>query len=107
MFQAAAAAACLGLALALASVLKSRLLHRLLGEPVHGWRWSLAWAAGAAGLVGFGVSFLPDWLQLAAGILLILTTFGLVVWRRGFTAEDRVLFRIRKGEEPSLPDLAH
>jgi hypothetical protein len=31
----------------------------------------------------------------------------MVVWRRGFTAEDRVLFRFRKGEEPSLPDLAH
>jgi hypothetical protein len=91
----------------LASILKARLLQRLLGRPVHGWRWSLIWAAGAATLVGVGVTFLPAWAQLIAGIPLILGVFGLVVWKRGFTAEDRVLFRFRKGEEPSLPDLAH
>ena len=35
----------------------------------------------------------------------ILLTFGTIVWKRGFTAEDRTLFRIRKGEksEPTLP----
>jgi O-antigen/teichoic acid export membrane protein len=107
MIQAAAAAGCLAAALGLASLLKARLLQRLLGEPVHGWRWSLLLAGAAAGAVGVGVSFMPEWLQLAAGILLILLTFGAVVWRYGFTAEDRVLFRFGKGEEPSLPDLAH
>jgi hypothetical protein len=29
----------------------------------------------------------------------ILLAFGLVIWKRGFTHEDRVLFRIGKGEE--------
>jgi O-antigen/teichoic acid export membrane protein len=107
LYQTAGAALALGLSLALASVLKANLLERLLGHPVHGWRASMLWAAAAAALVGVGVRFLPDWLQLAAGIPLILGTFCLVVWRYGFTAEDRVLFRLRKGEEPSLPDLAH
>jgi O-antigen/teichoic acid export membrane protein len=107
LFQAAGAAAALAAALGIASVLKARLLERILGHPVVGWRWSLAWAAGAGAVVGFGVTFLPYWLQLTLGIPLILGVFGMVVWRRGFTAEDRVLFRFRKGEEPSLPDLAH
>ena len=106
MIQAAAAAGCLAVALGLASVLKARLLEKLLGHPVHGWRWPLILAAAAAGVVGFGISYLPDWLQLAVGIPLVLGVFGYVVWRRGFTAEDRVLFRVKKGEEPSLPDLA-
>jgi O-antigen/teichoic acid export membrane protein len=107
LFQAAGAAAALAAALGIASVLKARLLERILSHPVVGWRWSLAWAAGAGAVVGFGVTFLPHWLQLTLGIPLILGVFGMVVWRRGFTAEDRVLFRFRKGEEPSLPDLAH
>jgi hypothetical protein len=106
MLQAAAAAAALTVSLGIASLLKARLLEKILGHPVHGWRWSLVWAAGTAALVGFGVTFLPDWLQLTLGIPLILGVFGFVVWRRGFTAEDRVLFRFNKGEEPSLPDLA-
>jgi O-antigen/teichoic acid export membrane protein len=107
LYQTAGAACALTLALGLASILKARLLQRLLGRPVHGWRWSLIWAAGAATLVGVGVTFVPGWVQLVAGIPLILGVFGFVVWKRGFTAEDRVLFRFRKGEEPSLPDLAH
>ncbi|HEY0115838.1 MAG TPA: oligosaccharide flippase family protein [Allosphingosinicella sp.] len=107
IYQTAGAAGALTLALGLASVLKANLLERLLGQPVHGWRWSLILAAGAATIVGIGVSFLPDWLQLTLGIPAVLLTFGLVVWHWGFTREDRVLFRIRKGEEPALPDLAH
>jgi O-antigen/teichoic acid export membrane protein len=107
LLQAAGAAVALTVALGLSSLLKARLLERILGHSVIGWRWSLAWAAGAGAVVGFGVTFLPHWLQLTVGIPLILGVFGLVVWRRGFTAEDRVLFRFRKGEEPSLPDLAH
>jgi O-antigen/teichoic acid export membrane protein len=57
-FQAAGPAIALMLALALASVLKARLLSGLLGAPV---------------------------------------------WKRGFTHEDRVLFRMKSDEEPSLP----
>lgn len=105
-FQAAGAALALTLALGMASVLKARLLCRLLGAPVQGWRWSLIWAAAAAILVGFGFTWLPpafEWAELALGVPLILVTFGLVVWTRGFTAEDRALFRLRGDEEPTLP----
>jgi O-antigen/teichoic acid export membrane protein len=107
-FQAAAAALSLGLALGLASILKARLLCRLLGAPVQGWRWPLVWAASGAALVGYLVTLLPErfeWAELAFGIPAILATFGAIVWKRGFTHEDRVLFRRHKGEalEPTLP----
>ena len=107
-YQAAGAAMSLMLALGLGSILKARLLGRLLGAPVQGWRWPLIWAAGGATIVGFLFTLLPDELQLlelAAGIPAILITFGTIVWKRGFTAEDRTLFRMRKGEksEPTLP----
>jgi O-antigen/teichoic acid export membrane protein len=106
-FQAAGAALALALALALASILKARLLGRLLGAPVQGWRWSLVWAAAAAVVVGAGFTALPpslEWVQLAIGMPLILLTFGYVVWKRGFTAEDRALFRRHRGDDqPTLP----
>jgi hypothetical protein len=105
-WQAAAAAACLCLALGLGSVMKSRLLGRLLEAPVQGWRWPLVWAAGGAIAVGELFVLLPpslEWLELAAGVPAILFAFGAIVWRRGFTHEDRVLFRMKKGEEPTLP----
>ncbi len=105
-FQAAGAALALMFALALASVLKARLLGRLLDAPVQGWRWSLIWAAAAAVVVGFGFTALPqawEWTELAIGIPLVLFTFGFVVWKRGFTAEDRALFRKHGKEEPTLP----
>ena len=105
-FQAAGAALALCLALGLASVLKANLLAHLLGAPVQGWRWSLIWAAAAATLVGFGFTALPrrfEWSELVFGIPIILLSFGYIIWRRGFTAEDRALFRRHSGEEPSLP----
>jgi O-antigen/teichoic acid export membrane protein len=107
-FQAAGAAMALALALGLASILKARLLCRLLDAPVQGWRWPLVWAAGGAVLVGWGFTALPqslEWVELAIGIPVILATFGIIVWRRGFTHDDRVLFRMKKGEseEISLP----
>jgi O-antigen/teichoic acid export membrane protein len=101
-FQAAGPAVALMLALGLASILKARLLSRLLGAPVSGWRWPLVWAAAAAALVGFAAVRLPEWMELVVGIPLILGTFGYVVWKRGFTHEDRMLFRMKKGEEPRL-----
>ena len=105
-FQAAGPAIALSLALGLASVLKARLLGRLLGAPVSGWRWPLIWAAAGASLVGYVVTLLPrslEWIELAFGIPLILGVFGIILWTRGFTHEDRVLFRLRGDEEPSLP----
>jgi len=105
-FQAAGAALALALALGLASLLKAGLLARLLDAPVQGWRWSLVWAGGAATLVGFLFTTLPkrfEWVELALGVPAILFSFGLVVWYRGFTHEDRALFRKHGLEEPSLP----
>lgn len=105
-YQAAGAALALALALALASILKARLLGRLLEAPVQGWRWSLIWAGAAAMLVGFAFMALPrrfEWIQLGIGAPAILLTFGLMVWYRGFTQEDRALFRKHGAEEPVLP----
>jgi O-antigen/teichoic acid export membrane protein len=102
-YQTAGAALALALALGLASVLKARLLCRLLGAPVQGWRWSLIWAAAAATVVGFIAIQLPEWMELGLGAPAILFAFGLVVWYRGFTQEDRALFRKQGPEEPSLP----
>jgi hypothetical protein len=83
----------LALALGLSSILKSRLLARLLGAPVSGWRWALVWAAVAATIVGAGVTRTPEWMELLLGVPLILAVFGYVIWKRGFTEDDRTLFR--------------
>jgi O-antigen/teichoic acid export membrane protein len=107
-FAAAGPAAALVIALGISSVLKARLLGGLLGAPVQGWRWPIVWAAAAAIVVGFFVTLLPrnlEWLELTLGIPAILLAFGAIIWKRGFTHEDRVLFRMGKGEavEPTLP----
>lgn len=105
-FQAAGPAIALSLALALSSVLKARLLSRLLGAPVSGWRWPLIWAAAGAALIGYFFTLLPqrfEWVELVVGIPVILGVFGIILWTRGFTHEDRVLFRMKGGDEPSLP----
>jgi hypothetical protein len=39
---------------------------------------------------------LPEWLELSAGIPMILVSFGLIIWKFGFTAADRTLFRMRE-----------
>ena len=105
-WQAAGAALSLCLALALSSILKARLLCRLLEAPVQGWRWPLIWAGAGAVVVGVVFTWLPpslEWLELSLGVPAILVTFGAIVWKRGFTHEDRVLFRMKSSDEPSLP----
>ena len=105
-FQAAGAGLGLVLALGLASVLKARLLGQLLGAPVQGWRWSLVWAAAAAVVVGALFNLLPhrfEWLHLSVGAPAILLTFGIIIWRRGFTREDRALFRRDAPDAATLP----
>ncbi|HEY0311795.1 MAG TPA: lipopolysaccharide biosynthesis protein [Allosphingosinicella sp.] len=103
-WQAASAALALLLALGLGSILKARLLSRLLEAPVQPWRWPLFWAAAGATLVGWLFSLLPNslvWIDLAIGVPGILATFAIIVWKRGFTHEDRVLFRsVRPPETP-------
>ena len=102
--QAAGPAIALCLALAMASVLKARLLSRLLEAPVSGWRWALVWAAAVATAVGYLATLAPEWGELLFGMPLILFSFGTVIWKRGFTPEDRILFRRKpKTEKATLP----
>jgi O-antigen/teichoic acid export membrane protein len=94
LYRAAAAALALALALAFASMVKARMLSRLLGEPISNWRWALVWAAAPAVIVGWlATQFLPEWAELLFGIPAILGVYGWVIWNRGFGPEDRVLFR--------------
>ena len=106
MWQATGPALALMIALGFAAVVKSRLLHRILGARVSGWRWPLVWAAAAAMVVGQLVIMLPEWAELILGIPAILAAFGAVLWVKGFGPEDRELFRMKKEdiEELSLPD---
>jgi len=90
----AAAAAALMLSLATASVLKSRLLARVLGEPINNFRKALAWALVPAVAVGAAArAFLPEWAEIAIGIPAILGIYVWMLWHKGFGPEDRVLFR--------------
>jgi len=94
LYRAAAAAAALMLSLAVASVIKSVLLARILGQPINNWRWALVWAAAPASLVGWAATrYLPEWAELSLGIPAILGIYCWVIWTKGFGHEDRVLFR--------------
>ena len=102
-FQATGPAIGLCVALAFASITKSRLLRRQLGERVSGWRWDLAWATSAGVAVGIVVRLLlPQMWQLVLGVPIILLAFGLVLWTKGFGPEDRELFRMRKSQVREL-----
>jgi O-antigen/teichoic acid export membrane protein len=102
-FQATGPAIGLCVALGFASITKSRLLCRKLGDAVSGWRWDLAWATAAGVLVGGLVRyFLPQTLQLIIGVPAIMIIFFAVVWTKGFGPEDRELFRLRKHEVKEL-----
>lgn len=94
----AAAGVAIGLmlALGLASIAKSWLLGRILDRGISGWRWALLPAVAAAVLVGSLVTRLPEWAELVFGVPLILVTYGLVIWYRGFGAEDRLLFKMSR-----------
>jgi O-antigen/teichoic acid export membrane protein len=102
-FQATGPAIGLCVALGFASITKSWLLKRKVGEPVSGWRWDLAWATSAGVIVGAGVRYLlPESLQLVVGVPAIMAAFGAVLWTKGFGPEDRELFRMRKHEVQEL-----
>jgi hypothetical protein len=104
-YQATGPAIALCVALGFASITKSWLLKRKLGEAVSGWRWSIAWAAAAGVAVGVPARlFLPPLLQLIVGVPAILAAFGAVLWTRGFGPEDRELFKLRKHEVQELRD---
>ena len=97
-YQAAAVALALAISLGMASLVKSRLLARILGEPVNNWRWPLVWAAAPAIALGWVVTHtIPEWAELSFGVPAILGVYGWVIWHKGFGPEDRVLFRKNVG----------
>ena len=91
--QAAAVAMALMLALGFASLAKSMLLARLLGERLNIWRWTLLPAVAAAIIIGVAATQLPEWAELALGVPAILGVYLWIIWRWGFGPEDRVLFK--------------
>jgi O-antigen/teichoic acid export membrane protein len=98
---AAAPALALCVALAAGSLVKARLLSRLLGAPVNAWRWALLWAAAAGAAAGAAFVALPhrfEWVELVFGVPAILGVYGFVIWRRGFGPDDRALFRRQKAD---------
>ncbi len=92
-YEAAAAAGALMIALAVSSLVKALLLRKLLSAPVSNWRWPLAHAAAAAVVVGYAFTWAPEWVELVVGVPAVLGTYALVIWRRGFDDNDKVLFR--------------
>jgi O-antigen/teichoic acid export membrane protein len=103
IYQATGPAMALCVALAFASITKSRLLRKELKAPVSGWRWDLAWATAAGAIVGAGVRYLlPESLHLVLGVPAILGAFGAVLWTKGFGPDDRQLFRLRKADVRGL-----
>ncbi len=96
MFQAAAVAMALMIALGIASLVKSRLLEHLLGARIHIWRWALVWAVAAATVLGYLATRLPEWVELTLGVPGILALYCTVIWKKGFGPDDRALFRKAK-----------
>lgn len=93
MYQAAAVALALAISLGISSIAKARLATRVLGAPVTTWRWSILVAAIPAALLGSLVWLLPSVWQPFIGFPAILALFFWIVWTRGFSEQDRVLFR--------------
>ncbi|MCJ2184370.1 lipopolysaccharide biosynthesis protein [Novosphingobium sp. 1949] len=97
LYQAAAAAGALFVALGLASLVKARMLASFLGYPINNWRWPLLWAAAPAVIIGYVVTnFLPEWVELAFGVPAILASYLFVIWKKAFGPEDRKLFQKTK-----------
>ncbi|MDE2403842.1 MAG: oligosaccharide flippase family protein [Sphingomonadales bacterium] len=107
LYRAAAAAAALLLTLSIASLVKARMLARLLDQSINNWRWSLVVAALAAGTIGAAiVTLTPEWVHIIPGIPLILGVWCWIIWKWGFGPDDRVLFRRNVGGEPPAAEPA-
>nr|WP_234031087.1 lipopolysaccharide biosynthesis protein [Alteriqipengyuania lutimaris] len=102
-WRAPAAALALAIALAGASIAKSMLLGRILGETVSNFRWGLFAAAIPAAVLGWAATQVPEWLELIVGIPAILLTYGTIIWFVGFREEDRVLFRRNLAQDETAP----
>lgn len=106
-WAAAGVAVALCASLGLTSVIKVRVLEKLLGHSVAPWRWTLLWAALAAILAGTVFTALPqqyEWAELVIGVPVIAAVYLYVLWRWSFGEGDRALFRrMPQAEEATLP----
>jgi O-antigen/teichoic acid export membrane protein len=89
------AAAALLVTLIAVAIVRQLLLGRVLGAAVGFWRWSLLIAGALAFALGFAARALPELPQMLVTIPGVLIVFGATIWRFGFGAEDRALFRAR------------
>jgi O-antigen/teichoic acid export membrane protein len=90
------AAAGLLLALIAVAVARQLVLGRALGSSVGFWRWSLLVAGGVAFAFGYGARALPEVPELLIAIPGVVVVFGAVIWRWGFSPEDKALFARRR-----------
>lgn len=108
-WQAAGPAVALMVSQGLTSVIKAKLLRRILGAAVSPWRWPLAWAAAAAAAVGAAFTALPpeyEWAELLIGEPAIAAVYLWILWTYAFGLADRVLFgRMPAAQEPTLPNV--
>jgi O-antigen/teichoic acid export membrane protein len=104
-WAAAMPAVALALSVGFGSIIKSRLLSRLLGAPVSAWRWPWVWAVAATSVVGWAFVQLPksmEWAELMLGIPTMLAVYGFIIWKWAFKREDRALFKKMDAEPPAL-----
>lgn len=107
--QGIGAALALALAALLASVLKVALMHRLIPDPVSGWRWVFLPVTVATSAAGFAsMTFLPPFWQLTVGLPVLLMIYGSLMWFFAFKGPDRLLFSKlseAKGQEEEAEEL--
>jgi O-antigen/teichoic acid export membrane protein len=99
ILYAGAVALALTLALGVAAIVKARLLARITGARVHGWRPALFVATAAAVVLGWLATQLPEWAELLIGVPAILAGYGWLIWTRGFGLADRALLRGDKTDQ--------
>ena len=103
-YQAVGPALALACSLLIGSVIKTWLLSHLLKASVSGLRWGLLAAMVACAGTGVLVSKLPEWLQLTAGIPIMLAAYFAVLLKLAFGPEDRALFRKMPKEQQAVID---
>ena len=106
-YQAVGPALALACSLALGSVIKTWLLSHLLGASVSGLRWGLFAAMVVSAGMGVLVSKFPEWLQLTAGIPIMLAAYFIVLLKLAFGPEDQALFRkMPKEQRPVIDEVS-
>ena len=101
-YQAAGVAAALATALLLSSLVKVRMVEKIFATRVTIWRWPLMLAVAAGGGIGYGITWLPELPAIMLGMPLILGAYGLIIWKRAFGDDDRILFAKAK---PTVADV--